>query len=410
MDMLKYIARLDEDLADTSNPLRDCILGLNDMSIEDALALDSSQINSLDAMGFAPLHHTVIREDLQKTKALLRHHALVDIQTSRNPQTCLHIAASSGRLAFMSVLLSHGADVNNRAPDSGFTPLHSAASHAPNPEKTIKLLLDMGADPNLQDKRGSTPLHYLPRGNPYWSTGDDCGSQAASFLVQHGVDFNQQDLGGITPIMYSVIWESLAIMRYLCEIGARLDLTSRRGFGVFHLVGTWVHPEQVAYVSSLQIRGVDPDAPTRSGRSPIRFMEVQARFPKVPGDRTNRDAFAFCVFIVEIRWRNWDAGLFLHRRDEFIQEGRRQRVYRWLGWKWQQLRDQPHLAEEKWSGSWDEGYWPLDECEDVESVESFCIDGLFEEEGDGEGLCSVADDLEDDWYTSEEDEFFDVEG
>lgn len=398
-------------MIDISNPLRDCILGLNSLSVEDALTLGSSHINSLDTMGFAPLHLAVIRADIHKTKALLHHHALVDIYTGQSPQTPLHMAAAVGRLSLVSVLVSYGADVNERTPDVGFTPLHAAASSsAPNPAETIKFLLEMGADPNLESSRGMTPLHYLAHGFSHRAAEDGSGSRAASLLVQHGADIDRQDILGLTPLMISVMWGSLAMMRCLCHIGARLDITDPTGVGVFHFLGTSVHPELVAHFASLQIRGVDPDASTIHGRSAIRFMESQARHSLTPGDCTDGDAFAFCALIVEIRWRNWDAGLFLHRRDEFFQEGRRQRVYRWLGWKWQQLRDHPHFAEESWGGSSDDGFGFLDECEDIESVESFCIDGLFEEEGDGKVLCPVADDLEDDWYTSEEDEFFDVEG
>ncbi|KAK0750895.1 ankyrin repeat-containing domain protein [Schizothecium vesticola] len=410
MDMLKNIARLDEDLIDVSNPLRDCILGLNDLSIEDALALDSSHINSLDTMGYAPLHHAVLREDIQKTRALLRHHALVDIQIGRNLQTSLHLAAGSGLLALMSVLVSYGANVNEGTPHVGFTPLHAAASHAPNSGETIKFLLEVGADPNLENFRGSTPLHYLAESNCYWSAGDDCGSQAASYLVQHGAEINRQDIRGFTPLMSSVMCGNLVIVRCLSRIGARLDITTHSGAGVFHLLGTGVYREQVAEFSFLQIRGIDPDATTRQGHSAINIMESHARSPLVPGDRTHRDAFTFCALIVETRGRNWDSGRFLNRRDDFIQQGRRQRVYRWLGWKWQQLRDHPHLAKEKWGGIEDDGFGPLDQCEDVESVVSFCIDGLFEAKEDGEGSCPVTDALEGDGYTSEEDEFFDMEG
>lgn len=173
-DLLKSIARLDEDFADISNPLRDCILGHSDLSIEEALNLDSSHINSLDTMGFAPLYLTVMRKDIQKTKALLRHHAPVDIrtgpysQTGQNSQTSLHIAAASGCSTLVSVLLLHGAHINERASDWGFTPLHHAADMAENPSDVIKLLLEMGADPNLKDSRGLTALHFSSTKRHYW--------------------------------------------------------------------------------------------------------------------------------------------------------------------------------------------------------------------------------------------------
>ncbi|KAK1831293.1 hypothetical protein QBC39DRAFT_259051 [Podospora conica] len=216
---------------------------------------------------------------------------------------------------------------------------------------------------------------------------------------------------GYTPLLQSAMSGNAFILRYLCEIGASLDFTSRTGVSVFHLLGTWVHPEQVAYLSSLHIKGVDPDSHTHRGRSPIQLMESQADWSRVPGERTHRDAFAFCALIVEIRWRNWDSGQFLERKREFFPEGRRQRVYRWLGWKWQQLRDHPHLAEEKWGGtrSAGDGFGPLYQCEDLESVDSFCMDGLFGMDEDGEDSYPVPCGSDQDGYTSEDDEFFDVE-
>lgn len=282
-DMLNSLARLDEDLADISNPLRDCILGHNDLSIEEALNLDSSHINSLDTMGFAPLHLAVMRKDIQKTKALLRHHALVDIrtgpysQTGENSKTSLHIAAASGCSTLASVLLLHGAHIDERAPNYGLTPLHYAAYRAENPSEVIKLLLEMGANPNLKDSQGWTALHFLAQGTTgyYGCWKKDRGTRAAYYLVQHGADVNQQSTTGETPIMYSTRRRSLSLLWHFFQIGARLDITNDWGFNVFHFLGTssWEHPEQAAYLSSLQIAGVGPDAPTLIGISPIHFLE-----------------------------------------------------------------------------------------------------------------------------------------
>lgn len=95
--------------------------------------------------------------------------------------------------------------------------------------------------------------------------------------------------------MYSTRRRSLSLLRHFFQIGARLDITNDWGFNVFHFLGTssWEHPEQAAYLSSLQIAGVDPDAPTLIGNSPIHFLESRARNSEIPGDRTHHDAFAF---------------------------------------------------------------------------------------------------------------------
>ena len=57
----------------------------------------------------------------------------------------------------LSQLLLGGAEINKQTTD-GLTPLHVAASYGKFP-KAVEFLLDMGADPNVADEFGHTPLH-----------------------------------------------------------------------------------------------------------------------------------------------------------------------------------------------------------------------------------------------------------
>jgi len=67
----------------------------------------------------------------------------------------LGAAALNGDHAVISLLMQHGADVN-LPDDDGDTPLHQAASMGW--PKVIVLLLGYGANPTLLNKRGETPL------------------------------------------------------------------------------------------------------------------------------------------------------------------------------------------------------------------------------------------------------------
>ena len=55
--------------------------------------------------------------------------------------------------------MGHGADVNARA-QNGWTPLHVQAGETEDSgaSEAIAALLDAGADPNLRDAAGETPL------------------------------------------------------------------------------------------------------------------------------------------------------------------------------------------------------------------------------------------------------------
>ena len=77
--------------------------------------------------------------------------------------TPLHVAASSGHLNILELLLHHGGDVNCLT-NTGHTPLHLAASghHI----ECIMLLLAYGADDSIVDNSGKAPLQTAKlRGN-----------------------------------------------------------------------------------------------------------------------------------------------------------------------------------------------------------------------------------------------------
>ncbi len=123
--------------------------------------------------------------------------------------TLLSVAAGRGLKDIIPMLLDKGADPNIRT-GGGYTALHSLMfSVNTSITDTIQLLLKRGADVNAQDDEGNTALHWAAR---RWD---------AITLLKAGADPNIKNNLGETPIM-KTYGNSLAI-RELIMHGAHAE-------------------------------------------------------------------------------------------------------------------------------------------------------------------------------------------
>lgn len=138
--------------------------------------------------------------DLQKVQSLLQRGADVNAKAS-DGDTALIIAVGGGirsSMAFINskrsngqlveLLLDRGADINAKG-RSG-TPLSAAAASC-NTEM-VKLLLRRGSEVNAREYCGETAL--------FWATFRGC-IDTVRVLLEHGADVNIQDQWGISPLM-----------------------------------------------------------------------------------------------------------------------------------------------------------------------------------------------------------------
>lgn len=117
--------------------------------------------------------------------------------------TALHLAAAGYRVEIVGLLLAAGADPNVIGNHRETRPLHYAADgyivdaawEAKRQVKTIRRLLDAGADINAQDKNGASPLHRAVRTR--------CAAAVAS-LLQAGSDPTLRNHSGSTPFHLAV--------------------------------------------------------------------------------------------------------------------------------------------------------------------------------------------------------------
>jgi hypothetical protein len=117
--------------------------------------------------------------------------------------TLLHLAAAGYRVEIVRMLLAAGADPNAAGNMRRSTPLHYAADgcitgrawNAQRQVKTIRCLLDHGANIDVQDKNGATPLHRAVRTR--------CAA-AVNCLLKAGADPKARNKPGSTPFHLAV--------------------------------------------------------------------------------------------------------------------------------------------------------------------------------------------------------------
>jgi hypothetical protein len=117
--------------------------------------------------------------------------------------TALHLAAAGYRLEIVQLLLAAGADPNSALNHRESGPLHYAADTGltsrawtpGNQVKTIRCLVEAGAQINAQDKNGATPLHRAVRTR---------GADAVKCLLKAGSDPSLKNKSGSTAFHLAV--------------------------------------------------------------------------------------------------------------------------------------------------------------------------------------------------------------
>ncbi|CAB0033789.1 unnamed protein product [Trichogramma brassicae] len=184
------------------------------------------QIDARGMNDFTPLHHALVNEELREVaELLLRKGAatnLVDREGSTPLHTVCEYADDEDRVRMLiEISNEENKPVVVDARDKlGRTPLHLALARGNG--QVVKYLLKLGADPNLADENGFSPLHVVSK-----DLYDD-----AEFLtlfcdvskeVNRPLQLDAQDKNGRTPLQWAVANLFLNVVDVLVDQGADLS-------------------------------------------------------------------------------------------------------------------------------------------------------------------------------------------
>ncbi|KAK4878428.1 hypothetical protein RN001_010934 [Aquatica leii] len=207
-------------------------LALSNNKISNALELlhKGADVNIVNSVGNSPLHIAAFLGDTQIVALILEkcvncdkpnfngdtplHIALkkrhidcgnllvsnCDINMLNDEGTALHYAVKKSNVAIVSFLLDNGAQTNVRN-NAGKTPLHVAVTdllHDSNPDieggvTIIQLLLNAGTEVNAQDDLGNTALYYIATLNTIFISEEirkEVCKRISQMLVDKGADVN----------------------------------------------------------------------------------------------------------------------------------------------------------------------------------------------------------------------------
>ncbi|MDP2854741.1 MAG: ankyrin repeat domain-containing protein [Smithellaceae bacterium] len=192
------------------------------------------EVNQKGNTGDMPLSVAARNGNLEIVKLLALHGAVVDAGKETGDRTPLIEASGQGHAAVVKYLIAKGADVN--AKGKGLTPLLAASAWgrvligpAGDKPKTIRILLENGADVNVQDE---------------------------SWLKT-----------GRTPLMYAVLQGDAALVQDFLAKGARLDLKNKDGETALSLA----KKDGLEYIAQLleKSAGGEPSPQADTSRHPL---------------------------------------------------------------------------------------------------------------------------------------------
>jgi ankyrin repeat protein len=255
-DTVAYFSRIycDDDIYNHLNfsLIHRIVLGLSSADLETQLLLCAKDVDARDTNGRTPIWWAARRGDAAKLEILLNWGAdckLADYELV----TPLHKAVADGGDICVEILLAAGA-VPDAEDDLGAQPIHGIFFSPTHRPRTIQLLVLHGVDVNASTANGSRPLNWATSGSSDNAHGA-VNVKNAKTLIEYGADFELPDHDGFTPVMEALWFGDLDLFMFLVGIGARLDRVTKRFGNILHIAARVCNLEWIRLLGELAIQG-----------------------------------------------------------------------------------------------------------------------------------------------------------
>ncbi|KAM9358027.1 CARD- and ANK-domain containing inflammasome adapter protein [Symphorus nematophorus] len=192
------------------------------------------------------LHSAAMDEDWRLAEMLLQSGATVDARNNHN-KTALFYAVSRKDKKTLSILLNAGATVDRDV-------INEAIKL--NEESILHLLLDKASGSLREDVLGSTLFSAVKQNH----------DGVVTVLIDSGANVNMTDKQGYTPLLLSAELGHTEVFRVLVAKEAKLDVTLSDLSSALHLA---VHSGSMPIVQTLLEMGLDPNVTGPKAQTPL---------------------------------------------------------------------------------------------------------------------------------------------
>ncbi len=165
------------------------------------------------------LHEAIVCGDLNSVMHFLNQGVDINAYDAQG-RAPLHLAAATGRIDILKILIANGANLQMPAEPTRALPIHFAAGN--NHVSAMNLLLAFRSDPNAKDSNEATPLHWAA----YWGAYESIVS-----LIHRGADIHLKTNSGADALICAYLNSKSRIVDLLEELGLNRDYVSK----FFHL-------------------------------------------------------------------------------------------------------------------------------------------------------------------------------
>ena len=245
------------------------VLDLVDKNLKSELSGSTANIDNVDSQGRTALCWACIRDDFLSVDTLLAFDANPNIPDDED-NTCLHFARSA---AICQSLLAHNANVHARNRRYSRSPLHNLSKREGTVEM-FELLVHAGLDVDDRDADGETPLlnAIFRRFTP-----------AVRKLIELGADVNAANRSSRdSAIHFAVQFDHHEILPLLLAKGADYTATNIRGRTIAHLAARTAGSETFIILSEAKLKNLNLSIRDEDGRTAADYL-VNRKFENSSG-------------------------------------------------------------------------------------------------------------------------------